>query len=174
MKRRLSVWSLQQTVKVAEGHFAKQRNGLNKRLAGNVMIFGQEDFSDEVNSAILQLAASYPFGYHIVQRYVRAVVQSAKPPKSGLFIGVVYQPSTAAGRLPWPANRFAAILVWMALTTRFIRGFRLPSSPRSELIRLRSELRAMHCLNCHPRYFPHQLQQMARARSRQRFWFCLK
>ena len=163
-----SRWSLNQAIKVAEEHFELERSSQVARKIGRIEVFGGAAFADEVQAALQQLEANDPFGYRFVQRYLRAIVESERPPKSGRFIGVVYQDSNQAGRLPWAASRFAAFLVRHALTTRMITGFGLRSSPRGDLIRLRCELRAMHRLNCHPTYLQDQLHQIARIRYRDR------
>ena len=163
-----SRWSLNQAIRVAEEHFDSERPSQVARTIGRIQVFGGDVFADEVEASLQQLEIGDPFGHRLVQRYLRAIVDSARPPKSGRFIGVVYQNSTNANRLPWATSRFAAFLVRRALTTRMITGFGLPSSPRCDLIRLRRELRAMYRLNCHPSYFDDQLQQIARLRCRDR------
>jgi hypothetical protein len=155
-------WSFKQAIKVAEGHFELERSCQLARTIGRIQVYGGEVFADEVQAALQQLQLGDPFGYSLVQRYLRAVVESKRPPKSGHFIGVVYQNSNTAGRLPWDASRFAAFLVRHAVRARMITGFGLPGSRRGDLIKLRRELRAMRLLNCHPRYFQDQLDQIGR------------
>lgn len=169
VSRACSKWSLRQAIKVAEEQFESERPNQMPVTVGTIQIFGRDLFAEEAQRSLEQLML-YPFGYRLVQRYVRAIVESKKPPKSGVFVGVVYQKSNDAGRIPWAASRFAALLVRRALTTRFCVGFELPSSSRSELIRLQRELRTMEILNCHPRYFPHQRQQIERVRVRSGYW----
>jgi hypothetical protein len=159
-------WSLRKAVGVAQDHFKRETRGLESRFTEGVHIFGGESFAAEVGESLKRLQAQDVYGYRLVRRYVYAIVESMTPPPSGRFIGVVYQKTNDARRLPWSVSRFAALLVRRALTVRLIIGFGLPSSSRSELLRLRRELRTMELLNCHPSSVREQLAQIEKAETR--------
>lgn len=157
-------WALQQAVDVAKERFAARYSGAPSGGIGNINIIGSRTFTQEVSDALHHLKL-YPFGHALVHRYIRAVIERESQMVNSQLIGVVCQSTNEAGRIPVPANRFAAYLVRAALSTRFATGFQLPNSPRSELIRLKWELRAMKLLNCHPWYVRDQRADMERIRS---------
>lgn len=159
-------WSLRKADEMAQAHYIRETHGVESRVVEGVRIFGGELFADEVGESLRQLQKQDVYGYRLVRRYIRAIVESISPPQSGRFIGVVYQKTNDAHRLPWSVSRFAALLVRRALTTRLIAGFGLPNSARSELLRLRRELRTLELLNCHPRYVREQLDQIKKVKMR--------
>lgn len=157
-------WALQQAVDVAKEQFAAQYSDAPSVRVGNINIVGSRIFVQEVSDA-LHCLKMYPFGHALVHRYIRAMIECEREMLNGQLIGVVYQTTNEAGRIPVPSNRFAAYLVRAALSTRFSRGFLLPNNPRSELVRLVRELRAMKLLNCHPWYLRDQQIDIDRIRT---------
>jgi hypothetical protein len=91
----------------------------------------------------------------LVQRYIRAIVQSNTKPEKAGGSGIVYRKVNAEGRLGVAPNRFAAALVREAIALRKFTGFYIWRSPRSELLSLKQELRAMELLHCDRKYFHH-------------------
>jgi hypothetical protein len=137
----------------AEDAYSAECAKLPEDRVGNVRLHGSETFLTDVTDALTQLQHSYPYGYSLVQRYIRGIVGSDTHRRTGHPIQVVFQPATAEGRLPIPANRFAANLVRHAVVYRKQIGFGLTRSRKSQLQSLNRELHAMRLLQCDQRYF---------------------
>src|SRR5438094_349772 len=56
-----------------------------------IQIYGTGLFTDRVSTALQCLERSYPYGYSLVQRYVRSVVESDVKPEFGVAMGVLYE-----------------------------------------------------------------------------------
>jgi hypothetical protein len=137
----------------AEKQYQRERCLFSEEQIQNVRICGTAIFRAHVKAALSELRERYGYGYSLVQRYVRAVIQSDKPPQIGALIGVVYQRVSANEKLPVSQKRFAAYLVRAAVALRGSRSYFLFRSPRSALLVLRRELEAMRILQCEPEYF---------------------
>ena len=152
----------------AEEYFETATLGLPNTTVGAVSVYGCEVFTDEVATSLELLKAGDQYGYRLVQRYVRAVVEASKRHRSGQLLVVRYQRTTEARRLPFSLNRFAALLVRDAVVTGRIRGLALKHSPKADVLALTYESRTMLALSCHPKYIEEQKRQLARAISRVR------
>jgi len=137
----------------AEDKYAAERAKLPESRIGNVVVHGSAAFVNDVTDALTQLQRSYPYGYSLVQRYVRGIIASESRRQTGWPIQVVFQRTTPEGRLPFPPNRFAANLVRHAVVWRKQQGFGLTRSRKSQLQSLNRELHAMRLLKCDQKYF---------------------
>ena len=160
---------MRRVAEMEQGFYERLCSEFPESHVGNVRISGCDAFRGEVVEALSWLQSADPYGYSLVQRYLRGVVESAAKRKGAQVLGVRYQRSTEAGRLPSPRNRIAAAFVHDAAVARFIRGFGLVRSRRRELAALKRERKAMELLNCHPFYFQWQHAQIEeRGHMRQR------
>jgi hypothetical protein len=107
----------------------------------------------DVTEALAQLERSYPYGYSLVQRYVRGIIETNMPRRNGENIQVVFVQPAADGRLPIPPNRFASNLVRYAVVWRKQFGFDLFKSRKSQLQSITRELHAMRLLGCDQKCF---------------------
>jgi hypothetical protein len=144
-------------VVATERHFGRARKTFPEHVLGNVRIYGNQPFVDSAVKALSQLNQLYPYGYSLVQRYVRGIVEGDSQRGKGIFLGVIYRQWRRKHELPLPPNRVAAQLVRQAIKMRKVSGFSIWRSPRSELGNLYRELKAMTLLGCDPKYF-HDLQ----------------
>jgi hypothetical protein len=136
----------------AEDAYTMECAKLDERRLGNVRVHGSEAFLADVTDALAQLQHNYPYGYSLVQRYVRGIIGSGTHRRTGHPIQVVFQPATAEGGLPIPPNRFAANLVRHAVVYRKQIGFGVdalsqitasviePRVARDEITSMRSEI----------------------------------
>jgi hypothetical protein len=152
--------------RLSEQNYDRERSALLEHCAGGVRIYGDTTFSAQVADAISQLKRAYPYGYSLVQRYIRAIIQSNTRRGKGVLIGVTYQKCTPEGGLPVTADRYAANLVRQAVASRTFLGFQIWRSPRSELHSLNRELQAMRLLHCDSKYF-HRVVNLILERERQ-------
>jgi hypothetical protein len=134
-------------------NYRREASSLREGSVGGVNIHGSSGFIASVSEALLYLKQKYPYGYRLVQRYVRGIVESGTSRGMGTPIGVIYQKTTPEGNLSVGPARYAAHLVRYAIARRKLRGFYIWRSPRSELTSLRRELKAMEILNCDRKYF---------------------
>jgi hypothetical protein len=146
---------LRGSASAAEKNYARERSRFPEQNFERILIYGQPHFVADIIKALSQLKHAYPYGYALVERYIRAIVQSSTRPGKAGGSGVVYRKSTGEGKLGIAPSRFAAALVHEAVAVRKLIGFNIWRSPRSELISLNRELRAMRLLDCDPRYFHH-------------------
>jgi hypothetical protein len=137
----------------AEDAYTAECEKLAKRRVGNVGVHGSEAFLADVTDALAQLQRNYPYGYSLVQRYVRGIIGSDTHRQTGYPIQVVFQRTSAEGKLPVAPNRFAANLVRYAVVYRKQIHFGLTRSRKSQLQSLNRELHAMRLLQCDQRYF---------------------
>jgi hypothetical protein len=137
----------------AEDAYTAECAKLPERRVGNVHVHGSEPFLNDVADALTQLQRSYPYGYALVQRYIRGIIGSDTHRRTGYPIQVIFQPATSEGRLPVPPNRFAANLVRYAVVYRKQIGFGLTRCRKSQVQSLNRELHAMRLLQCDQRYF---------------------
>ena len=137
----------------AEDAYTAECEKLPERRVGNVRVHGPEGFLVDVTDALTQLQHGYPFGYSLVQRYIRGIIGSDTQRRTGYHIQVVFQPTTAEGKLPVAPNRFAANLVRYAVVYRKQIYFGLTRSRKSQLQSLNRELHAMRLLQCDQKYF---------------------
>jgi hypothetical protein len=145
-----------------EKKFERERSRLPESHVENVAIYGEPLFADGVARSFSLLRTRYPFGYRLVQRYIRAVVQSRVGPQYGQNNAVIFVEPAAEGALPMPPNRFAAALVRRAVATRKLLHFQIWRSPRSALGSLKAELHAMRLLECDSKYFHPQMNKIIR------------
>jgi hypothetical protein len=144
----------------AENIYDTERSLFPCHLVGRVRICGQDAFISGVKQALLTLQTLYPFGHSMVQRYIRAIIQSHADPDYGVSIGVVYHDPTPEGVLRLSEHCFAAFLVRRAEATRKLLGFQIWRSRRSALGSLNRELEAMRRLKCEGRYFHQQMNKI--------------
>jgi hypothetical protein len=156
-QRRIMRWLTKAVAEGAEANYDRERSLLPERRIEKIRVYGNPIFTAQVTEALARLKQDYPYGYSLVQRYLRAVVESKTDPSRGETDGVVYSESGADGGLRVAANRFAAFLVRRAVATRKRLGFQIWRSPASALKSLERELHAMRLLQCESKYF-HQQQ----------------
>ena len=137
----------------SEEQYQRERANLPEHTFGALRVHGHQPFVDQVRDALSQLQRAYPYGYSLVQRYVRAIIQSESRRQTGHPIRVVFRSCTPEGKLPVAPNRFAANLVRHAVIFRKQLGFGLARSRKSEHQSLSRELHAMRLLQCDPKYF---------------------
>jgi len=137
-----------------------------EHVVGNVRIYGNQPFIESAVKALWHLKDVYPYGYSLVQRYVRGIVQGDSQRGKGIFLGVVYRQWRRKRELPVPPNRVAAQLVRQAVKMRKVLGFSIWRSPRSELGSLERELKAMELLECDPKYFRALQKEIASCQKR--------
>ncbi|MGB8341171.1 MAG: hypothetical protein WCE51_06245 [Chthoniobacterales bacterium] len=124
------------------------------------MIYWEACFIDDVVTALSLLERAYPHGYSLVQRYIRAIVQSSADPQKGVPIGVVYSSADENGGIKAPHNWFAAALVRRAVATRKLIAFNVWRSPRSSVGTLTKELHAMRLLGVEQKYLHQQTRRL--------------
>ena len=149
-----------------ERHYRHARKTLPVHVLGNVRIYGNQPFVDSSVRALSQLNDVYPYGYSLVQRYVRGIVQGDSQRGKGIFLGVIYRQWRRKHELPFPPNRLAAQLVRQAVKMRKVSGFSIWRSPRSDLGNLYRELKAMRLLGCDSKYFDDLQNQIAKYQKR--------
>lgn len=153
----------------AEKNYDLERARLPKDRIERVEIYGQPSFIAEVKDGLHQLAKAYPYGYSLVQRYVRGIVQSTTHHDRGTSNGVIYYEANAENKLGLPANCFAAALVRRAVAIRKLLGYQIWRSPRSALGSLNKELEAMRILQCKGDYVHQQVNKILRLEQKLRF-----
>jgi hypothetical protein len=136
----------------AEREYERARSEWPERKIDEVFVYGSERFANDCAATLLVLRDDYPYGYSLVQRYVRAIVQSDLKAEIGALIGVQYDRPNAEGRIPISTKRYAAYLVRLAAGIRLSR-FLFSRSSRTELLVYRQELKAMRTVQCEPEYF---------------------
>jgi hypothetical protein len=136
-----------------EQQYDRERAELPEHLVGSVRIYGHPPFVSQVTDALSQLHQAYPYGYSLVQRYVRGIIQSNTRRQTGHPIQVVFRSCTPEGTLPFPPDRFAANLVRHAVIFRKQLAFGLARSRKSEHQSLSRESHAMRLLHCDQKYF---------------------
>jgi hypothetical protein len=151
---------LRTAVPGADKTYDTERSRLPEHRVGHVWVHGHSVFAAEVKQALAQLESAYPYGFSLVQRYIRAIVQSNINPNKGTANGVIYRKCNSDGSLGIPVNSFAAALVRRAVATRKLLRFHIWRSPRSALGSLNQELRAMRLLQCDPKYFHRQTNKI--------------
>jgi hypothetical protein len=137
----------------SQQQYDRERAKLPEHIVGAVRIYGHPPFVSQVTEALSQLQQAYPYGYSLVQRYIRGIIQSDFRRQTGHPIQVVFRSCTPEGILPFAPNRFAANLVRYAVVFRKQLAFGLARSRKSEYQSLNRELHAMRLLQCDPRYF---------------------
>ena len=145
-----------------ERDFAEIKARLDRKVFGRLEVYGNPLFSGDVVGGLQQLKSAFPYGFGLIQRYIRCVVESDTPNRAkGSGIGVVYQKVTRECRLPYPPERYAAFLVRRAAALRRWR-YDIWNSARSELAGASLELRAMRKLGCDPQQFHFVTNQILR------------
>jgi hypothetical protein len=148
------------TAEGADKNYDIERSRLPEDRVGRLPIYGDPPFVRDVKYALSQLQTAYPYGYSLVQRYIRGIVQSDTNPSRGTANAVVYRQTGSDGSLGVPPNWFAAALVRRAVAMRKLHNFQIWRSPRSALGSLNRELRAMRLLGCDPKYFHRQTNKI--------------
>jgi hypothetical protein len=154
--RTITRWLNRVAAERADANYDRERSLLSEQRVGKIRVHGSPIFAAQVTEGLARLKQDYPYGYSLVQRYLRAVVESKTDPSVGETDGVVYCESKAEGRLHVAPNRFAAALVRRAVATRKRLAFQIWRSPASALKSLERELHAMRLLQCDPKYFHRQ------------------
>ncbi len=134
-------------------YYSRAKTALPEHGFGHVRIYGTPMFMSSIAQSLSKLSEVYPYGYSIVRRYIRAVVQRDPSRGTGIFLGVVYRQWRINNGLPLPPDRVAAQLVRQAVEIRKVSGFSIWRSPRSELGSLYWELKAMKVLGCEAKHF---------------------
>ncbi len=138
---------------IAEDQYERECAKFPESRVGAISVRGPAPFVTDVTEALAQLEHGYPYGYSLVQRYVRGIIATDIRRRNGEPIRVVFVGSTPEGRLPVPPNRFAANLVRYAVVWRKQFGFGLFRSRKSQIQSISRELHAMRLLECDQRYF---------------------
>lgn len=144
----------------ATGVFERERARWQRSSIEGVDVFGNAAFVEDVRVALSELRQLYGFGYSLVRRYVRAVVESDVDPAKGASIGVVYRRTYDGGGLGTPPTWFAAALVRRAVATRKLVGFHIWRSRRSAVASLNHEIRAIDRLKCNGEYRHRQMNKL--------------
>ncbi len=134
-------------------YYSRAKTALPEHGFGHVRIYGSPMFMSSIAQSLSKLSEVYPYGYSVVRRYIRAVVQRDPSRGTGIFLGVVYRQWRINNGLPLPPDRVAAQLVRQAVEIRKVSGFSIWRSPRSELGSLYWELKAMKVLGCEAKHF---------------------
>ncbi len=138
---------------VAEGQYERECAKFAESRVDAIRVHGPAPFVSNVSEALAQLRSYYPYGYSLVQRYVRGIIVTDIRRRNGEPIRVVFVRPTPEGKLPFPPNRFAANLVRHAVVSRKQFGFGLFRSQKSQIQSISRELHAMRLLGCDQRYF---------------------
>src|ERR1700675_2132025 len=152
-KRKITRWLNRAAAGRADANYDRERCQLPEQRIEKIRVHGSPIFTAQVTEALACLKQDYPYGHSLVQRYLRAVVESKTDPSVGETDGVVYCESDAERGVRVPPNRFAAALVRRAVATRKRLGFQIWRSPASALKSLERELHAMRLLQCESKYF---------------------
>src|SRR5215472_11915867 len=83
----------------AEDAYTAECAKLCEHRVGNIRVNGSEAFVRDVSDALTELQRGYPYGYSLVQRYIRGIIGSATHRRTGYPIQVVFQPPTDDGGL---------------------------------------------------------------------------
>ena len=66
---------------------------------GKLEVYGNSRFTADVTRGLHQLEIAFPYGFGLIQRYIRCVIEGDTPnPAKGSGIGIVYQKVTREGR----------------------------------------------------------------------------
>ncbi len=134
---------------VAETRYCNRaKRALPEHGLGHIRIYGTPIFVSSIAQALSNLRDVYPYGYSLVRRYIRAVVQRDSSRDTGIFLGVVYREWRINNGLPLPPDRVAAQLLRHAVEIRKVLGFSIWRSRRSDLGSLHWELKATKLLGC--------------------------
>jgi len=144
---------------VAEKYYEGACENEGERRVGSVNVVGPNRFRDEVSESLRILERNYPFGYALVQRYLRAVVGLNVRLDFGWVIGVRFEPIARSGTvLRWSPDRFAGVLLRTAIYTRLTKGYGICvwRNPKAQLPGLKRELRLLRMIGCENRYIVQQ------------------
>jgi hypothetical protein len=147
-------------IEAANGVFERERARWSHTCVEGVNVYGSTAFVEDVNTALCELRDRYSFGYSLVRRYIRAIVESEVEPSKGTPIGVVYRVAYNGGGLGVPPNWFAAALVRRAAAMRKLISFQIWRSSRSALGSLSQEIKAIDRLECDGEYRHRQLNKL--------------
>jgi hypothetical protein len=153
-------WLIHATAGGADKNFDRERSSLPEQRVERISVYGNPPFSTQVIEGLSELKRAYPYGYRLVQRYIRGIVESNADPSIGESDGVVYCKTIPGEGLGVAPNRFAAFLVRRAVATRKLHGFQIWRCRRSALGSLNRELHAMRLLQCEQKYFHQQLNKI--------------
>jgi hypothetical protein len=148
---------------VAQKYYERACENEGERRVGNINVVGPNRFRDEVSESLRILEAHYPFGYTLIQRYLRGVVGLDAALDFGWVIGVCFEPVARSGRLRWPPERFAGVLLRTAIDTRLTKGYSICvwRNPKAQLPALKRELRLLRAIGCDPQYIVQQEEFIA-------------
>jgi hypothetical protein len=96
---------------VVEYQYERERTKFPESRVGAIRVHGPEPFVSDIKEALAQLQRCYPYGYSLVQRYVRGIIDTDVRRRNGETIQVLFVRATPEGRLQFPPDRFAANLV---------------------------------------------------------------
>src|SRR5436190_23789953 len=85
---------------VAEDQYERERAKFPESRVGAVRVYGPAPFVSDVSEALAQLQRDYPYGYSLVQRYIRGIIATDIRQRNGEPIRVVFLRATVEGRLP--------------------------------------------------------------------------
>ena len=136
--------------------FRKQYGEARRRFPheriGNLTVYGNAPFVADVAKTLSILAEGYPYGYSLVQRYICAIEPEGFAGDSEKFsstalsgFGARAEKTTSEGRLPVPAERYAAFLIRIAADHKRARLY-APKSQRADSLAQKREARAMKIL----------------------------
>src|SRR6478735_8344239 len=60
----------------SEDQYERERTKFPERRVGAVLVHGSDSFLSDVSDSLAQLQRKYPYGYSLVQRYIRGIIQS--------------------------------------------------------------------------------------------------
>jgi hypothetical protein len=148
---------------VAEKYFERACENEAERRVGSINVVGPNGLRDEVSESLRILQSYYPYGYGLVQRYLRAVVGLDVPLDFGWVIGVQFEHIERFGRLRWSPDRFAGVLLRTAIYTRLTKGYGICvwRNPRAQLPALKQELRLLRIIGCDAKYIVQQEEFVA-------------
>ncbi len=119
---------------------------------GNITIYGAPDFIADVAKALTVLSGGYSYGYSLVQRYIYAIEPDGFAQGGETFsaaalsgFGARAEKTTNEGKLPVPAERYAAFLVRIAAHHKRARLY-APKSQRADSLAQEREAHAMKIL----------------------------
>lgn len=144
---------------VAEKYYETACDNEGERRVGSINIVGPNRFRDEVSESLRILESHYPYGYALVQRYLRGVAALDVALDFGWVIGVRFEPVARYGRLlRWPPDRFAGVLLRTAIYTRLTKGYGICvwRNPKAQLPALKQELRLLRMIGCDAQYIVQQ------------------
>ncbi len=153
---RLEMWILDRVVsgpaRLCCEKYDEERRACSQKRIGNVTVYGNPAFTDDVTTTLTALADVYPYGYSLVQRYIHAIEEEGfvtspeiSATKQGPGFGVRAEKTTPEGKLSVTAERYASFLVRVAVDRRRALLY-ARKSPRANTVGLKKAEHAMTLL----------------------------